>query len=109
MVCVEALGWESPADNQGAERKANDWRAVSKGKSCPDRAGEATERAREVEGLCFGASQTWVQVLTLPVTGCVILGKKLHLSEPISSNTMIPFLSHKVGVRIKCTQSIFLV
>lgn len=72
---MKALGRGSPADDQRVERIANGWRAVSKGKSCPDRAGEATDRATEAEGLCFADSQTWVPILTLPVTSYVILGK----------------------------------
>lgn len=30
----------------------------------------------------FGVSQTWIQILILPLSGCVIFDKPLNLSEP---------------------------
>ena len=30
----------------------------------------------------FGVSQTWIQILALPLNGCVIFDKSLNLSEP---------------------------
>lgn len=30
----------------------------------------------------FGVIQTWIQILTLPLNGCVIFDKSLNLSEP---------------------------
>lgn len=30
----------------------------------------------------FGVIQTWIQILTLPLNGCVIFDKSRNLSEP---------------------------
>lgn len=30
----------------------------------------------------FGVSQTWIQILALPLSGCVIFDESLNLSEP---------------------------
>lgn len=62
---------------------------MGKGRSSPDGAarGKDTAQGAVVKSLCFGAHQMWAQIPTPPATSCVILSKRLYLSELNSSST----------------------
>ena len=45
------------------------------------------QKKQAIAGSSSALRQTWIRNLALPLTGCVILGKSLHLSEHLISKT----------------------